>query len=206
MTEFNPEEAANAMSAPGVFSFVERLSGRGYPSSEVKIYLDEKTAFERQRLAIDIEAGVFKNVEDAAAAQEKIEQLDAQIAESGYTFVLEGFSPDRYDDIIDEAYKEFPAEYDVTVNPFSGAREKAEIHNDNRDDLLHAKLWSQSIKKIIDHKGNEDTAGLDEGTAANVRANSPIDARRKIDIRIQELRMGSAWMDSIQDEGFLATP
>lgn len=207
MNEFNPEEAAEAQSKPGVFSFVERLHGRGFPTSKVKIYLDEETAFERQRLALQLEAGeIAGGLKDAKQVQEKIDELDAIIAQSAYTFVLSGFSPDRYDDIIDEIYEEFPAEYEVNVNPFSGAREKVEIPNDDRTNLLHAKLWSESITKIIDSSGNEDASGLDVGTAANVRANSPIDARRKIDIRIQELRMGSAWMDTIQDEGFLATP
>ena len=149
------------------------------------------------------ELGDFERV---GAGNQLTHVLDAIIAQSAYVFVLSGFSPDRYDDIIDEIYEEFPAEYDVNVNPFSGAREKTELPNDERTDLLHAKLWAESITKIIDADGNEDTSGLDVGTAANVRANSPIDARRKIDVRIQELRMGSAWMDTIQDEGFLATP
>jgi hypothetical protein len=47
---------------------------------------------------------------------------------------------------------------------------------------------------------------LDVGTAARMRDNFPIDGRRRIDVKIQDLRLGGLWMDAIQDEGFLATP
>lgn len=205
---FDAQGAAEAQSQPGTFSFVERLHGRGFPKSEVKVYLDEVNGFERNKLALQAETqkvtkgdGAKPNVE----AEARIAELDALIAKSRYIFELHGFPPERYDAIIDEVYEEFPAEYEVTINPYSGARDKQEKPSTLREELLHAKLWAESIRKITNADGQEDTTVLDEGTAARMRDNFPIDGRRKIDVRIQELRLGSAWMDSIQDEGFLAT-
>lgn len=205
MNEFNPEAAAEAQSQPGTFSFVERLQGRGFPTSKVKVYLDEANGFKRTQLAIKAESPGLKP-EEKVALEKQIEELDAVIAQSRYIFELHGFDPDRYDEVIDEAYEQFPAEYEVSLNPFSGAKTKEEVDNPDRSEYLLAALWRESIKKITDANGNEDTSPLDFDTAFRMRQTFPIDGRRKIDTRIQELRLGSQWMDSIQDEGFLATP
>jgi DNA-binding transcriptional MerR regulator len=127
MNEFNPEAAAQAQSQPGVFSFVERLHGRGFPKDEVKIYLDEENAFKRNELAA--KAQIEKDPKIAKKIEEEIAQLDKIIARSRYIFELHGFPPERYDKLIEEAYEEFPAEYETYVNPFSGARDKTELPN-----------------------------------------------------------------------------
>src|SRR5690349_6105667 len=119
MSDFDPQAAAEAQSQPGTFSFVERLQGRGYPHSTVKVYLDEATAFERNELAL--RAGTAESIEQAKQIEEKIEELDRKLAQSRYLFELHGFSPERYDEVIDEAFEQFPAEYETSINPFSGA-------------------------------------------------------------------------------------
>lgn len=201
---FDPKAAAEAASEPGTFSFIDRLLGRNYPTHTVKVYLDEQTGFERTRLAT--RAQTEKNADEAAKLEKQIEELDKKLAASRYSFVLQGFPPERYDAIIEEAREDYPAEFEEHVHPFSGERIRKEKPNDDFENLLWAKLWAESIKEIIDPAGAIDAAGVDVGTAANMRANFPIDGRRKIDVAIQDLRMGGMWMDSIQDEAFLATP
>ncbi len=202
MTDFDASQAAQDSVQRGTFSFMDRLLGRNFPKSEIVVYLDEDTAFKRQALTEKKTA----DLEEAAKIQEQIDALDAQLAGSRYVFTLTGFDPNDYDTILSEIYAEYPAEYTEDVNPYSGAKVREEKPNEDRVKLLWAKLWARSITQIEGPDHTVDNSVLDVNTAGHMRGSFPIDGRRRIDIRIQELRMASSWMDEIQDEGFLATP
>lgn len=204
--EFNPDAAIEAATQPGTFSFVERLTGRGYPTSDVRIYLDEQAAFERLVLKNEATSEEVTSLATAEEVEAKIEELDRRLVESRYVITLKGFPPERYDEIIAECETQYPTKYEEHTNVFSGEKIKNRIENPEFSKLLFAKLWAESIVKIVAPDGYVDEARMDVGTAARVRENFPIDGRRKIDLRIQELRLTSAWIDEVQDEGFLATP
>lgn len=206
MNDYNPEEAAQASITPGAFSFMDRLLGRNYPVSVVKVYLDEQSAFERTRLALKAEAYKVRNAQANVELEKQIEEIDKRLQEAKYEIHLQGFPPEEYDKLIDEVNEQYPPEYEENLNPISGERIKKEIPNEDRMNLLHAKLWAKSIKRVVAPTGEVDEIAMDAGTAARMRENFLIDGRRKIDTRIQEMRLGSAWMDQVQDESFLATP
>lgn len=205
--EFDPMEAAKAASEPGTFSFIDRLLGRNYPTSKVLVYLNEQAAFERLNLVQELnDPHSVLDPEDRVRMEDEIEALDATLLNSRYVITLQGFPPEEYDELLEEVNEQYPVEYTEYTNMFSGEKIKQEVENPERTKLLLSMLWAKSIIKIEDPRGAVDEAGLDNGTAARMRGNFPIDGRRKIDIRIQELRLASSWMDEIQDEGFLATP
>lgn len=206
-SEFDPMEAAQAASEPGTFSFIDRLVGRNYPTSEVYLYLDEQAAYDRLHLIGELNQPTsVLTPEDRVRMEGEIAALEKTLLDGRYTVTLQGFPPEQYDEILEEVNEQYPIEYTEYTNMFSGEKVKNEVDNPERTKLLLSMLWAKSIVKIEDPHGAVDDAVLDNGTAARMRGNSPIDARRRIDIRIQELRLASAWMDEIQDEGFLATP
>lgn len=205
--EFDPMEAAQSASEPGSFSFIDRLVGRNYPTSDVYVYLDEQAAFNRNHLKFQLLDDTLPlTTEERVKMEAEIEAIDAQLRADRYTITLQGFPPEEYDQVLAEVNEQYPIEYAEYTNMFSGQKVKEEVDNPDRTKLLLAMLWAKSIVKVTDPSGAFDETELDNGTAARMRGNFPIDGRRKIDVRIQELRLASAWMDEIQDEGFLATP
>lgn len=205
MTEFDPQAAAEQASERGTFSFIERLTGRNYPTSDVVMYMDEQAAFDRLVLMAELEDETI-TVECRVEIEKRIEELEDQLRASKYVITLQAFPPEQYDALLAELDAQYPPEFDEHTNVFSGEKVKTEKDNPARTRLLFAMLWAKSIKKITAPDGSVDETVLDNGTAGHIRENFPIAARRDIDIRIQDLRLASAWMDGIQDEGFLATP
>ena len=131
MTEIDPEALAESASKPGTFSFIDRLLGRNYPTAKVKLYLDEQAAFERQRLVLESEGFKVRNKEANVELVEQIEELDRKLNENKYVIVLQGFPPEEYDELIKEVEEQFPVEYEVTVNLFSGGKTKDGKDNQN---------------------------------------------------------------------------
>lgn len=206
MSEINPEEIAEAASQPGTFSFVDRLLGRNYPTTSVNMYLDEQAAFDRQSLSFEAEAFKLRNKEQNLELVAKIDELDRQLNANKYVITLQGFPPEEYDALVLECEEQYPPKYEETTNPFSGEKKRTKVETEEFFQLLWSKLWAKSIVKITAPDGAVDASELEVGTAAKVRNNFPIDARRKVDLAIQELRLTSEWIDSVQDEGFLVTP
>lgn len=199
-TEDAARELAKKASEPGAFTFLDRLLGRNYPTDEVVIYLDEAAGYKVSELRR--KAKMSADPETAAAIEEQIDALDREVVKSAAIFRLQGMPNEEYDAIIDDIYEQMPAEYEETTNPFTGRKEKTEIHDPKREDLLNTTVWARFLTEIETSEGTQ--RGFTEDEAAVMRGKLPIDGVRRVQEVIQKLRMATSWMDQIQDEGFLA--
>src|ERR1043165_2698208 len=94
------EAIADEQSQPGTFNLIERLQGRGMPTEDVDIYLDEKLGWDLVRL--EEKHTLAKKDAEAKELEAKIEKVKRQLQSSRYVFTLQGMSNERYDELIDE--------------------------------------------------------------------------------------------------------
>jgi hypothetical protein len=203
MTEFDAERVANDMSKPGKFNLVERLQNRGMPTEDVDVYLDEKNGWNLLRL--EEKHNEAKKKEELAEIEAAIARVKRALADSKYVFTLQGVSNERYDELIKQAEDAYPVEYEEHVNPLTAEKIKTPIDNEDRDRLFNNIFLADVITKVTDPDGGVD----DEITVESVefiKRLAPLDAIARITRLAFQMRMATAWMDSVQDEDFSPRP
>lgn len=209
-------EAATNASKKGTFSFLDRVTGRNYPTDEVVVYLDEAAGYRIGEIeaelvdARELQAKLTKTTDKAAKAEvtKEIAKLEEQLVankaeaeKSRFVFHLEGISTDAYDQLVDEAQAQFPLEYRETRNPLTFALEREVIDNEQREIYFRTLLWSRFIKRVVDPEGNVD-AEITQVWVARVMGLIPVMGQIRIQQGIEKLRMTTGWMDQIQGEDF----
>jgi hypothetical protein len=203
MSNATPEELATAAREKGVFSFLDRLKGRNYAKDSVVIHLDEEKGYELTKLVEELKAeGTTPEQQDALLAQ--IDAKRAELAPDAYTFYLEGFSSERYDELIDDAKEQYPYEYEEIVDPWSGRKSKEPIPDEKRNEYFTQLLWAESIKRVESIDGVDDN--ITPEFIATFRKQAPLDAIRRISVTIDKLRMASEWTEYAEDEDFTLKP
>jgi hypothetical protein len=202
MSDSTPEELAQAVSKPGVFSFTERLKGRNYPQETVIICLDERAGYEIYKLEQKLSRLTDK--EGVKAAEAEIARLREVVKAEIYTVHMEGISPEDYDALVDQAVAQFPYEYNEVENPFTGAKIQEVVTNDARDEYFRKLKWNAFIRKIEDHDGNINIPDFETIDAFTKQA--PLMAQSAVLDAVDKLRMATDWMNYIQDEDFLVKP
>lgn len=203
MSNATPEELAQSVSTPTTFSFIDRLRGRNYPHDDVSIYLDESLGYRLSELNAEIANTI--NPDKLAKLEAEYESLRAELAEQRYTITLTGLSIKADEVMAKEAAEAYPFEYDEVVSPFTGEKTKVMVDSDDRNRLYTDLLWSASITKVVDPAGAEQGA-LTQADARAIREEGPREGVIRIAEAIEKLKMATYWMDSIQDEDFLAKP
>lgn len=203
MSNQTPEELARAAGQPGVFSFVERLRGRGYPQDAVAIYLNETVGYELEKLEEEIKAA--KDEVAALALEVKATELRAKILPERYVFNMHGISNREYDDVKDAVEVDFPYEYDESKNPFTGEVTRVIIPSEARDEAFTVRLWSHFIDSVEDASGaKDDSIGVE--FVVEFRALAPLNAITRVAETVNKLRMATDWIDYIEDEDFFPKP
>ena len=205
-----PEELAaeaqvigTEQSTPEKFSFMERLRGRNYPEDTVDFYLGEDIAYKIDR--VEDELSNTTNKDKVKILEDLLVELKETVKGQTYKIHLRGISNEAYDALLKEVEAEHPYEYDEHQNPFTGAKVKTLIDNEDRDKLWENKLWAACITGVEDPSGDiDDEVSLE--MVATLRAVGPMDGLRKVAQTIGKLRMAHDWMDHIQDEDFFPKP
>lgn len=209
------EEMVQQAKAPGRFNIVDVLKGRGYPTSEIEVFIDENVAF----VASDLEDEIRKldekmnsekdkaALEELIAAQEKlVSEKDKLIKEMGgtrYVFHLQGISEGQRDDIWNKSIEKYPIKHDTDRNPLTGKVDRVEVQNPQRDKYFTGLLWQAHIKKIVDPSGDEQD-GITVEEAFELRRSLPLASIGKITEAIEKMRASTAVFMMTVDEDFLA--
>lgn len=209
------EQIVEQAKAPGKFNIVDVLKGRGYPTDEVDVFIDESVAF----VASDLEDKIRKLSEKMEAEKDKskldevlkkyedlMNEKDALIKEMGgtrYVFHIQGISEGQRDDIWKKSVERFPIKHDTDRNPLTGKVDRVEVQNPERDKYFTGLLWQAHIKKIVDPEGNEQD-GITVEDAFELRRSLPLASIGKITEAIEKMRAATTVFMMTVDEDFLA--
>jgi hypothetical protein len=209
------EQIVEQAKAPGKFNIVDVLKGRGYPTDEVDVFIDESVAF----VASDLEDKIRKLGEKMDSEKDKskvdeilkryedlISEKDALIKEMGgtcYVFHIQGISEGQRDDIWKKSVERFPIKHDTDRNPLTGKVDRVEVQSPERDKYFTGLLWQAHIKKIVDPEGNEQD-GITVEDAFELRRSLPLASIGKITEAIEKMRTATTVFMMTVDEDFLA--
>jgi len=210
-------EAVDAAKAPGTFNIVEVLSNRGYPKSEIDVYLDESAIYEMSGIDEKLEALDNQVNGKSETAKQKKQREDIfierdniieKIEKSHYVVHLTGISEGKREELYRKAAKKYPVEYekanDITslIGGNSAAREK---ESPERDALFTDFLWQEHIERIVSPEGEEQTE-FPYSTVRSMRESFPLNAMIRINEGIEKLRAKTAMFTMETGEDFLAKP
>jgi hypothetical protein len=209
------EEIVEQAKAPGRFNIVDVLKGRGYPTDEVEVFIDESVAFVASEIEdaikklsdrMDFEKDKSQLDELLKRHEEFINKKDKLIEEMGgarYVFHLEGISEGARDDIWKKSTERYPIKHDTDRNPLTGKVDRVEVQSPERDKYFTSLLWQAHIKKIVDPEGNEQE-GITLEEAFELRRSLPLASIGKITEAIEKMRAATAVFMMTVDEDFLA--
>jgi hypothetical protein len=206
-------DEANALAEeakkPGVFNILDVVKGRGYPSEDVNVYLDESVAYEAAIIKEKIDE-LEPRIIDSQEAAAQVVKLEKQLApimerlkESKYVFTISGIPEGIREDLLNQATEVYPVEYTESKNPFSGELTRAENENTERDRLFTNLLWKKHITKITAPDGSVQE-NLDDETVIELRRSLPIAGIGLINQSLERVRISSAIFLSKVNEDFLA--
>lgn len=199
----------------GTFSIAEALLERSYPSEEVKVYLDEQTAY----AIVRIDEQINELEEDASSSDEGIantaqgqqaelidkrKELYEHLQKSLYVFHISGVPEGTRNELLEQAFEKFPQEYIEDKN-ILGDVKRTEKENPERDNFFTMLLWEKSITKIVSPSGSEQV-GVTADDVQVMRKTMPVSAVTKINGSMDKLRVATAMFLLEVNEDFLAKP
>jgi hypothetical protein len=211
------EDMVKEARKPSKFKIVDAVKDRAFPELSIDVYLDESVAFMISELDETLEeignsadrkkALTKKEIDDFEKRRnEIIDRKDKLVEEMGgakYVFHLKGISEGARQDIYDKTVEKFPVKYEKNRNPYSGALEKDEIDNVDRDRYFSDLLWEAYIVKIVS-PDNEEQDGVSLEESTELRRSLPTASVGKISEGIEKLRIASAVFMMSMNEDFLA--
>lgn len=211
------EEMVEEARKPGKFKIIDAVKDRAFPESFLDIYLDEALAFliaeldeameetgnsmDRKKALSKKEVDEFEKRRDEIIDRKN--ELIEQMGGGKYVFHIKGISEGVRQDIFDKAIEKFPMKYEKNRNPYTGAMEKEEISDIDRDRYFSDMLWQAHIVKIVAPDG-EEQEGISLEEATELRRNLPAASVAKISEGIEKLRIASAAFMMSINEDFLA--
>lgn len=198
------QETVEALQAPDTFSFMDVISGegRGYPKDEVKIYLDEASAYRIQKIH-----GVIDTLDNTSAEHKKLSaelaELKAKVKASEYTFKLTGIPTEMNEILLKKARADMPVTYDHNKNFLTGGVEKVEQDSPERDRYYTNLLYQAHVEQIVSPTGLVDTAPSVE-TVDAFRTKAPGSQVNKFSQAVAGLQVSATAFEDATDEDFLA--
>lgn len=212
MSDVTVEEITEQAKQPGVFSIVNVLKERAYPTTDVTVYLDEQAAYLAAQMDSKVKEAekILDSGEENPELEEKLNQLKDQrgilvqkLADSAYTFTITGISEGMRDDLIKQGEEKFPVKYTEEKNAFSGEVTRKEIPSEERMDLIMGLLWENHIAKIVSPEGDiQDNVSKDD--VKEIRRSLPLASAGAINNAIEKIRTSTALFMFTVDEDFLA--
>ncbi len=214
MSDATVEKLVEEAKKPGTFNIVSVLKERAYPSDIVNLYLEEQAAYDAaeigERIAeieeIDSASGfqlsedLKKELEELTAKRESlIKKIDAQ----KYLLKITGISEGKRDELLKQALKKFPTEYEEATSPITGEVTKNELPNQERNDFFTELLWLEHITSITAPDGSSQEEFTIEDIR-EIRSGLPISATGAVTEAIEKIRVSTAVFLMKVDEDFLA--
>jgi len=214
MSEATVEELVEAAKKPGTFSIINALKDRAYPRDDIEVYLNEDAAFKASVVSDEIDALkdtlTRKKGEAAEEIQVKIDALVEKRSEifeelrnSKFTFIAQGISEGKREELLEMAIAKFPIKYEEKINELTGETYKDEIQDVERDKLFTSLLWLEHLKSVEAPDGSiQDSFTIED--INELRSSLPIAASTSINERMEKLRTASAIFMMTVNEDFLA--
>ena len=210
-------ESVDEVKNPKTFNIINVLAERSYPQTSVSISLNEAKAYEAAlvKQEIDDQSSGAKakstnpeRIKKLEELNEKLESLTAEMMKHLYTFYIKGISEGKREQILKEAKKKYPIEYEKTNDISSllgNAQERTEKPSPERDNLFTDFLWKEHIEKIEDPDGNIQT-NLSYSDIRELRNSLPLSSLAQINTAIEKIRTATAVFMMETGEDFLAKP
>ena len=201
-------ESVEAAKAPGTFNIVQVLQERGYPKTEIDIYMDEAAMYELSTIAEELEGLTEKQNVQREELTTKRNETQARLLASKYCVHLMGISEGKREEFYRQAVKKYPVEYQAQsgISSLIGVDSgKTEKNSPERDALFTDYLWQGHIQKIVNPDGDEQTE-FAYSTIRTMRESFPLNAIVRINEAIEKLRASTAIFTMDTGEDFLAKP
>lgn len=212
MSEAEIIEITEEAKKPGIFSIVNVLKERAYPTTDVTVYLDEQVAYLASQLdekikeldkTLDAGEENLELEETLKGLKEQRADLVNKLSDSAYVFTIIGISEGAREDLIKIAEDKFPVVFTEEKNTFSGEAIRKEIPNDDRIDLIMNLIWEKHISKIVSPTGDVQDK-FSSNDIIEIRRSLPIASSSYINGAIEKIRTSTALFMFSVDEDFLA--
>lgn len=187
--------------AQGTFDLTKHLEGRGFPTLDVTVFTDDKSAFELSEINDRLEEisqdreGLGKSTKRYKELQAEYDELDAKgnalrekILESRLDFHLRGISPGHIHkiqtDILKKAKKEEWTDYEITR-------------------ATSAAWAAPQIIRVTNAAGEVDEHRFTPEDVENLMDMLPNTQWDKLDAALGRLSFQSSYLDAAVDPGFL---
>ena len=207
-------ESVEKAKARGTFRITDVLANRGYPKQDVKIHMDEESAYRAAIIKEELEAIDTKlasgksNPELEKKRDELIEEQEIHIdniRKSAFTFHLTGISEGKREEVFNRSKKKYPIEYEKNQDFLRGETKVTEKESPERDALFTDYLWLEHIESISDEDGNTQS-DIKYDDVRTMRTALPLAAIAAVNQGIEKLRVSTAVFLANTSEDFLAKP
>jgi hypothetical protein len=173
-----------------VFNLADAIKGRAYPTTSVKVYLDDQAALEL------VEVNQLMNrttdADESAVLAEKAKELAEKIIQSSLTFNLRGIGQAAIEAVTDK----MDAKYGV----------KADEDGISNPEWLKdyiTTLVSLNIVSVEDSSGAVDNSGFDFAKVDELRKTISPTEWGKLVAGMQKLTLAGGYFEQLTDAGFL---
>lgn len=160
------------------FNVIDTIQGRSYPTETVKVYLDEASVYELDKL--NQKMSVEKDTKKYSALEKQADELVKQIEESALTFHLQGIPPAATQELYDR--------YD-----------KQELSAEE----LHDQLLAACLQKVVRADGAIDERKFTIEQTADFRKFIPPTEMGRIAKTINQVVTNTAIFENTVNAGFL---
>lgn len=166
---------------PETFDLAGLLSGRDYPSTDIKVYFDEALGFKIHELSQTLpELITAGELDEAKDTQEKIAALVEATKDAQFTIHLQSVSEGVRRSIHDKVEAEHPTKLN-----FMGQPEP----NPQGDHLFRKLLWGTYVRTVTDPQGKVSVVG--EREIKSLMDDAPATVQAQINIAINSLHKGA---------------
>lgn len=178
----------------GSFNLTSALRKRGFPESDVVVYLDEDAAHELVQLNEVLEVlaqSPEQNTEEYDSTDEIAQRLAKQIRDSALRFHLRGISPGHIEQARKNVRKEFGGDID-------------DPETQQLADQALAHDWiAAHIVRVTNAQGETDERLFKREDVAELEELLPFSEFSKIDQEVNNLSFRTAYVEQATDAGFL---
>lgn len=172
-----------------VFNLADAIKERAYPTSSVKIYLDDATAMEL--VHINSRMNRTTDADEMDSLSEKAKELAEKIMQSALTFEMRGVGQSAIEAITDK----------VNARHGINGSDSARTEEWAKDYITH--LVALNIVSVTNAEGAVDNTGFDFDKVEDLRKSIPIGEWDKIVSTMQKLTLAGGYFDQLTDAGFL---
>lgn len=176
---------AKEFQSRGKFSLAEALAGRGFPTQDVSVYLNEDAGFQLVRL---LEEDPPQDQGALEAFDSLLKQVVDEVEESRLTFSLRGISQGHINQIDKNVRKENP-DLDETDVEFARVSNYA--------------YMAPHIVRITDYSGDYEERRFTEDDVRGLHELLPASEWRKLTDATHQLSFASGIFEQATDAGFL---